>query len=216
MSPSDQSFAFFSQLPVELRLMVWNYSISPRIIKVRYNYARNSCISKDVPPLLLVSREARAEALQRYEQSFGTRTKLKSAIYFNYELDTVFFDWKSFRDNYVSNCMRYEECHRIKRIRVLDKNLELLVNNQMRDLYAFTGLEEVSISGYLRKGLESKEDPEHVTFRLRVRGGLDYTNLTNGRMIPQLVCLCERLQEIGDAGGQMGLLEACSLVSEMK
>ncbi|RAL65969.1 hypothetical protein DID88_005630 [Monilinia fructigena] len=38
----------------------------------------------------------------------------------------------------------------------------------MRDLYAFTGLEEVSISGYLRKGLESKEDPEHVTFRLRL------------------------------------------------
>ncbi|QSZ36619.1 hypothetical protein DSL72_006499 [Monilinia vaccinii-corymbosi] len=220
MSPSDQSFTFFSKLPVELRLMIWNHSMSPRVIEVQYNYAQNSCVSKDVPSQLLVSREARAEVLQRYEQSFGTRTKLKSAIYFNYELDTVIFDWKSFRDNYVSNCMRYEECRRIKRIRILDKNLELLINNQMRDFYAFTGLEELSISGCCMQGMESQEDTKFVLFPLRLEGwllegGMDSADLTNGRLIPKLFFLCQRLKEVLDAGGQRESLEAC-LVSRME
>ncbi|KAI9641975.1 hypothetical protein NHQ30_009844 [Ciborinia camelliae] len=150
----------------------------------------NSCISKDTPSLLLVSREARAEVLQRYEQSFGTRMKVKSAIYFNYELDAVIFNWKSFGDNYASNCMRYEECCRIKRIHILDKTLDFLVNNQMRDLSAFTSLEEVSISECRGRVMKSGEDPKLELFQKGLKEWLlDHTNLTDGQLMPKLVCL---------------------------
>lgn len=195
MSPFHESFAFFSKLPIELRLMVYNHSISLRVIEVQYNHTQNSCISKDVPPLLLVSREARAEALKRYELSFGTRTKVKSAIYLNYELDSVIFDWGSFRDNYVSNCMRYEECRRIKRIRIPDKTLDFLTNNQMRDLSAFTGLEEISISGCCGRVMNCREDPKIVVYLLEIRGyllderGMDYANLAGDQLIPKFVCV---------------------------
>ncbi|KAF7952231.1 uncharacterized protein EAE97_001728 [Botrytis byssoidea] len=107
MSEPPKSSTSFSDLPIELRLVIWSLAISPRAEVVRYNYTKKSCVSKDVPALLLVSREARAEALHKYEISLGTRTKVNSTIYFNYELDTVVFDWESFRDSYPSRHMHY-------------------------------------------------------------------------------------------------------------
>jgi hypothetical protein len=90
--------------------------------------------------------------------------------------------------------MHYEECRRIKRIRILDKTLDFLVSNQMRDLSAFTGLEEVSISGCRGGVMKSREDPKLVVYLLRLKGwlleeGVDYTDLTDGQLMPKLVCL---------------------------
>ncbi|KAK8906582.1 hypothetical protein QC760_005169 [Botrytis cinerea] len=159
MSEPSKSRASFSDLPIELRLVIWNLAISPRAVVVQYNYTKKSCISKDIPSLLLVSREARAEALQKYEISFGTRSEVNSTIYFNYELDTVVFDWESFRDSYPSRHMSYhEECCRIKRIRVSDKTLDYLVKNGMRDLTTFKEVEEVSISGCYGGAVISREE----------------------------------------------------------
>ncbi|KAF7920685.1 hypothetical protein EAE99_007979 [Botrytis elliptica] len=118
MSELSKSRTPFSDLPIELRLVFWSLAISPRVVGVRYNYAKESCVSKDIPSLLLVSHEARVEALQSYEKGFGTRNKVHSKIYFNYELDTVDFDWKSLRDSYPCRHMLYHEYRcRIKRIR---------------------------------------------------------------------------------------------------
>lgn len=43
--------------------------------------------------------------------------------------------------------MRPEECRRFKRIQIPDKTLGSFLNNEMRQLDPFTGLEEISISG---------------------------------------------------------------------
>ncbi|ATZ53491.1 hypothetical protein BCIN_09g03350 [Botrytis cinerea B05.10] len=192
MSEPSKSRTSFSDLPIELRLVIWNLAISPRAVVVQYNYTKKSCISKDIPSLLLVSREARAEALQKYEISFGTRSEVNSTIYFNYELDTVVFDWESFRDSYPSRHMSYhEECCRIKRIRVSDKTLDYLVKNGMRDLTTFKEVEEISISGCYGGAVKSRE--EYFLSRLSDwfmdDAGMNCYSTQNGHFLPKFSCL---------------------------
>ncbi|KAF5872937.1 uncharacterized protein Bfra_008214 [Botrytis fragariae] len=190
MSEPSESRTSFSDLPIELRLVIWNLAISPRAVVVQFNYTKKSCISKDIPSLLLVSREARAEALQKYEISFGTRTKVNSTIYFNYELDTVIFDWESFRNSYPSLHMLYHaECCRIKRIRMSDKTLDYLVKNGMRDLTAFKEVEEVSISGCCGGVVKSRE--ENFLSRLSdwFMDDMNYYSAENSRLLPRFSCL---------------------------
>ncbi|TGO23099.1 hypothetical protein BPAE_0144g00190 [Botrytis paeoniae] len=190
MSEPSKSRTSFSDLPIELRLVIWNLAISPRAVVVQFNYTKKSCVSKDIPSLLLVSREARAEALQKYEISFGTRTKVNSTIYLNYELNTVIFDWESFRDSYPSLHMLYhEECCRIKRIRVSDKTLDYLVKNGMRELTVFKEVEEVSISGCCGGVVKSRE--EHFLSRLSdwFMDDMNYYSAENSRLLPRFSCL---------------------------
>ncbi|TGO58774.1 hypothetical protein BCON_0051g00140 [Botryotinia convoluta] len=190
MSEPSKSRTSFSDLPIELRLVIWNLAISPRAVVVQFNYTKKSCVSKDIPSLLLVSREARAEALQKYEISFGTRTKVNSTIYFNYELDTVVFDWESFRDSYPSlHMLHHEECCRIKRIRVSDKTLDYLVKNGMRDFTVFKKVEEVSISGCCGGVVKSRE--EHFLSRLSdwFMDVMNYYSAENSRLLPRFSCL---------------------------
>lgn len=190
MSGPSKPRTSFSDLPIELRLVIWNLAIYPRAVVVQFNYKKKSCVSKDIPSLLLVSREARAEALQKYEISFGTRTKVNSTIYFNYELDTVVFDWESFRDSYPSRHMPYyEECCRIKRIRVSEKTLDYLVKNGMRDLTVFKEVEEVSISGCCGGVVKSREEHFLSRFSDWFMDDLDYYSSGNSRLLPRFSCL---------------------------
>ncbi|KAJ2896612.1 uncharacterized protein MKZ38_005402 [Zalerion maritima] len=103
-SPEPAVFHFFSQLPPELRLKVWQYS-QPRGRAVpvhldnsplyeRQCYPGRSsrgCVSPaQIPSNLHVSHEARSESLKRYALSFGL-CQGPGQIFFNPEEDILYF-----------------------------------------------------------------------------------------------------------------------------
>ncbi|KAI2785454.1 hypothetical protein F4815DRAFT_22900 [Daldinia loculata] len=83
-TPRDgfQVFHFFPQLPIELRLMIWEYNLLPRCIeiqdtqrvkpqlKLRKQEVHYTYVCK-TPANLHVCRESRQEALKRYSLRFG-------------------------------------------------------------------------------------------------------------------------------------------------
>jgi 2EXR family len=88
-STAPASFTIFSELPKELRCMIWARSaqLRPRVIQLFYESSTNtwhawkySC--GRLPPTRKVSREARKEALKGYTKAFDT--------YVDFEEDTIF------------------------------------------------------------------------------------------------------------------------------
>lgn len=75
----EHSFSPFSRLPAELRLKIWNHALPPRTLTA--THAPN-------PALLSVNREARCEALRRYNlvrlNTWGDRR-----IYVDFEHDSI-------------------------------------------------------------------------------------------------------------------------------
>ncbi|KAI1175719.1 hypothetical protein F4777DRAFT_578685 [Nemania sp. FL0916] len=77
-------FRRFSALPAELRLMIWDYFIAPRVVGmacvrndiVSYEsiWDSHSIIQPAVPVLLRINRETRALAVRHYELSFAWET----------------------------------------------------------------------------------------------------------------------------------------------
>lgn len=93
-SPKDATFVFFSNLPAELRLQIWQYAVCfERVVEIQ-------CMSGTIgfrhgatprpPAVLHACRESRHEALKAYKVCFGTKKDPKS-IYINPARDILFF-----------------------------------------------------------------------------------------------------------------------------
>jgi hypothetical protein len=88
-STAPASFTIFSELPKELRCMIWARSaqLRPRVLQLFYESSTNTWHAwKDgcggLPPTRKVSREARKESLKGYTKAFDT--------YVDFEEDTIF------------------------------------------------------------------------------------------------------------------------------
>jgi hypothetical protein len=89
--PLPTTFHHFPDLPVELRLKIWQAACTSRILPVTYSIDLDkfSCTTKP-PHLLSVSHEARNETLRHYPLYFGTKTHPTARIYFNPNLDILY------------------------------------------------------------------------------------------------------------------------------
>ncbi|PQE26225.1 hypothetical protein CJF30_00000958 [Rutstroemia sp. NJR-2017a BBW] len=84
------SFHLFPTLLPELRILIWRYACTSRVVEVRYDPALDRCHSSSQPPAILhANHESRIEALRIYNLCFAT-TKSQSRIYFNPYLDTLY------------------------------------------------------------------------------------------------------------------------------
>ncbi|GKT43947.1 uncharacterized protein ColSpa_04128 [Colletotrichum spaethianum] len=108
-------FHFFTRLPVELRLKIWNFNLPPpRVVPIRCgaksltlaSYAQSSrpstsgCTSyAAVPVNLHVCQESRQEALASYHLSFGM-TRNPGQIFFDKANDVLYF---GARDGYMAS-----------------------------------------------------------------------------------------------------------------
>ena len=103
-SNPTRSFTLFPRLPTELRLKIWHLAMpGPRTITLQYKFRRRarlesalpytaSWTSKDLNPAALqVCHESRYEALEIYEQAFGTHACSGRKVYFDFEQDTLKF-----------------------------------------------------------------------------------------------------------------------------
>ena len=105
---SPATFTCFGDLPLELRLKVWEYLVQPRIViaacfdeqrvpEKRAQLARRAS-HLPAPVLLHICREARQLALKHYELAFSWRVPSMLArprasearVWFNFEQDTLF------------------------------------------------------------------------------------------------------------------------------
>lgn len=104
-SPKLKEFTLFAELPLELRLKIWQHTFpGPRVVKVNsygivkqdgYNFHAFYSTSP-IPMAMSICSESRIEALRHYHASFGMRyPSIPSIIYFNYEIDTLYFEFDS-------------------------------------------------------------------------------------------------------------------------
>lgn len=91
MAPVLDSFPRFAELPVELRLQIWNWAaLLPRIIELSWNSNPHCVVSTTAPnPVLRTSREARYETIDGFD---GLKLHGSSQIILlHYSHDTLFF-----------------------------------------------------------------------------------------------------------------------------
>ncbi|KAH7348794.1 hypothetical protein BKA65DRAFT_550859 [Rhexocercosporidium sp. MPI-PUGE-AT-0058] len=95
-----KKFTYFTKLSPELRLMVWNYSLEPRFVEMRFlnNYTSTQFdILASTPAVLHINREVRAEYRKRYKVMF-LHKKCRAPAYVNTKIDTLhikgYFDFR--------------------------------------------------------------------------------------------------------------------------
>ncbi|KAE9370354.1 hypothetical protein N431DRAFT_468415 [Stipitochalara longipes BDJ] len=93
---SDATFKLFPKLPVELRQIIWRYSLpGPRVVAVFCwsNVEHAFCKSTSpIPTALHVNKEARSVALQSYKARFSISSDpaKPAKIYFDSEIDSLY------------------------------------------------------------------------------------------------------------------------------
>jgi hypothetical protein len=179
------TFIFFSLLPTELRLKVWNHACSlfPRVIEAApqilnsvypEQYRRWRAMASTILTLLQVNHEARYELLPRYSAPFSLR-KLNpyhpAFLLINHEIDTLYFrvgEMSLFRREMFFQDLFEDEGVDLR------NNLQSLAGNEkfwhimipqalgnpnpcFRDFDNFTKLSKVVVVSYLEQRLDDSD-----------------------------------------------------------
>lgn len=190
MESASALFTFlpFHRLPVELRLKIWRQAIEPRVVHIEWSRRHRHCVSGDIPAILQVSREARIEGLKTYRPRFNT-WKSASPVYFNFELDTACFVWKTFGRRPAKHAVALrEDCRRI-RFMAIDACVRL--TNGL-ELINFGSLKELQIIGCTEEMPDTIADPALFVcaFKPWVKSVLPGRKLYT---VPSLTCLDQGL-----------------------
>jgi hypothetical protein len=91
--PRQPSFLLFTELPTEIRLMIWRFaSTIERIVEIQWANCNRNCSAPRPPPVLHACRESREEALKIFHPYFGLgESASPKPIYINPINDIVFF-----------------------------------------------------------------------------------------------------------------------------
>lgn len=151
MDPASTSLTFtftpFQRLPVELRLKIWVLTFDTRRVHIEWSRQRRQCVSPDIPAILHVCREARAESLKTYRASFNTSGSA-TPLYVDFDRDVIFFKWKTFGRRPAKHALALgEDCSRI-RFLVIDASVRL--NNGLQ-LVRLESLKELQITGCMEE-----------------------------------------------------------------
>lgn len=144
------TFHPFLKLPLELRLAIWNLSIEPRYVNIKWSGKHRRCLSTNtknsVPSLLHTCRESRYEGLKTYTLCFG-RTPEFASIYFSYELDAAYFLWESFgaAPGRLGRKIGEADFARVRRLLIHEYSLTAHVEDSMRELARFTGVKAMAV-----------------------------------------------------------------------
>ncbi|KAG4440834.1 hypothetical protein IFR05_003706 [Cadophora sp. M221] len=79
-----KKFTYFKKLPIELQMMVWNFSLEPRFLEMRFanNYTSTQFdVLADIPAVLHVNRDVRAVYRKHYKVLF-LHKKCRAPAYF--------------------------------------------------------------------------------------------------------------------------------------
>jgi hypothetical protein len=87
------TFVLFPDLPIEIRLKVWEYAFAPRVVNIIYDELedRYHTFNSTVPTLLHIHHESRMLGLRTLKLRFGTESH-EPRIYFDFSRDILLFD----------------------------------------------------------------------------------------------------------------------------
>ena len=114
---------------------------------IQWSYKLQKWVSSDrAPAILEVSQRARAEALKKYQPSFGTKSQSPPVIYFHYQAATVFINWGS---NPIFLEQRVTDCAKIQFLVIEDSVLieQATPEKDMRLPRDFAELKELDVPG---------------------------------------------------------------------
>jgi hypothetical protein len=84
-NPGNRTFTLFPELPVDLRLQIWETTFEPRVLEIEDKIYRQHELPK--PPITLsICTESRCLAKTHYPISFNNKFR------FNFKLDTLFIN----------------------------------------------------------------------------------------------------------------------------
>lgn len=86
--PFLTSFHSFPKLPTEVRIMIWQLSVNPRVVEIEFSESRGFYTRVATPLSLRVNQDSRNAVLLLYPTCFGNPL-YESRIVFNFELDTL-------------------------------------------------------------------------------------------------------------------------------
>ncbi|RDW67699.1 hypothetical protein BP6252_09095 [Coleophoma cylindrospora] len=144
------TFHSFFKLPLELRITIWNLSIEPRYVKIKWSGKHRRCINSStgnsIPALLHTCQESRTEALKTYALCFG-RTPEFATVYFSYELDAAYIHWETFgaAPGRLGRKIGEVDFSRVRRLLIHEYSLMAHVEDRMRELTRFTGLKAMVV-----------------------------------------------------------------------
>lgn len=89
----DPDFTLFPELPIELRLKIWEHAFPARVVNLIYDqyHDRFHSYNSSIPTLLHIHHETREMGLKIYQLCFGTES-FEARIYFDFSRDILLFD----------------------------------------------------------------------------------------------------------------------------
>ena len=88
---------FRSKLPLEVRNMIWKYTLQPQIIEIQFTNKKAVYTTSRIPTALHVSKESRAAVEKFYPFCFRSVWH-RCQTRFNFELDTIFLNGDYYTD----------------------------------------------------------------------------------------------------------------------
>jgi len=129
-NPHIQGFTLFNKLPFDLRLMVWNLCIPPRVVEILFNRRTGVCRSTTpIPVLLHLNQEARYFALKHYQLAFGN-DNCEPLIYFDFKIDTLYIgagNVECCNPGYLFTALGIQDTQKVKHL-ASDHNLAFYKN----------------------------------------------------------------------------------------
>jgi hypothetical protein len=89
--PSLSAFTVFPNLPLELRILIWQKTLEPRVVEVTYDEETGFTTYSRLPMALQICKESRETVEPLYPCCFGSIFH-PSRIRFNFALDTLYID----------------------------------------------------------------------------------------------------------------------------
>ncbi|TVY87597.1 hypothetical protein LAWI1_G007528 [Lachnellula willkommii] len=87
--PHHPSFPKFPKLPVELRAMIWKFTLEARIVEIDFQETRGFYTQVETPVALRVCKDSRDAAISSYPACFGNLMFTPRTV-FNFSLDTLY------------------------------------------------------------------------------------------------------------------------------
>lgn len=167
-------FSKFGHLPKEIRIKIWTYTVTPRIVPIRCRLIGSSQEAKigderfqsnfeylsrcSLPSLFQICQEARGEGFRIYQPIFSTYHS-STVVLQNQFLDTIYLSWSEFcfaeretipRISMIPSFIATVPARDIKGLKYLAVDIEIWCNawpttNEGRKVSRFESLKELTI-----------------------------------------------------------------------
>jgi hypothetical protein len=112
------SFHYFEKLPIELRVMIWNITVVPRVVEVTFSQD-HGIYSRTITPIALrICPDSRSAVIHAYPTCFGNFLYQPRTL-FNFSLDTLYFHSNMYSEvMLLFSGLKPEEATRLERIAI--------------------------------------------------------------------------------------------------